>query len=672
MNRFLAALSLCALICCAAHAEDWSHWRGPTQNGVSYDTGLPQKFDKIWSAPYGCRSTPIIMNNRVYIINVVGNGVTTGERVMCFDANSGKVLWEDKFPVFHCDIVASRVGWTNPAGDPETGNIYVHGTQGFLRCYDKDGKILWNHSLTEEYGRVTGYGGRSASPTVDGDLVIIGMINGSWGDFARGANRFVAFNKRDGTPVWWSAESTVMKGTYYSNPVIAVIGGQRLLITGSADGAVHALQVRTGKPVWSYPFAGGVINSSPVVDGNYVYCCHGEINDDTNQQGRLVCLNASQIEHGKPKLVWEVVGTQFGYASPLLVDGKLYLPDDKAKMHCFNAKTGEPVGGRFPFGTLARGSPTYGDGKIYVMDVFGDFHILQVGPKKLTELHDEHFKPKKGVGLVETNGTPAIANGRIYFGTAEEFYCLGTNQGKAGQPPKLDGPEKGDGKVAQLLIYPADVVLHPGESAEFTVHAFDSSGIPVKEFPQGEWKIPLPPKQPNGRQPPALAAETASGQHGDVKLTVKEMPGQQGYLEYTTAGITARARVRVAPKLPYTQDFSKVPVSATPGGWANAMGKFAVVQLDGKNVLKKLAENAAPPVARARAYIGLPTMKDYVIQADVMGEEVRTYMPDIGVMNNRYRLVLDGKIDPDKKQRQLHILSWEALPRINHAITFDW
>ena len=45
---------------------------------------------------------------------------------------------------------------------------------------------------------MTGYGGRSVSPTVDGDLVIVGMINASWGDQARGANRYVAFDKNTG------------------------------------------------------------------------------------------------------------------------------------------------------------------------------------------------------------------------------------------------------------------------------------------------------------------------------------------------------------------------------------------------------------------------------------------------------------------------------------------
>src|ERR1043166_7441366 len=177
---------LCVFARGSAYAGDWLHWRGPEQNGVSREKDLPESWSPdpkapnnnlIWKAPYGCRSTPLVMNGRVYIINDAGEGIHEQERVMCFDAETGKVLWEHRFNVFHTDIVSSRVGWTNLAGDAETGNIYAHGVQGLFFCFNRDGKVLWSHSLTEEYGRVSGYGGWVTTPIVDGDLVIIGMVN---------------------------------------------------------------------------------------------------------------------------------------------------------------------------------------------------------------------------------------------------------------------------------------------------------------------------------------------------------------------------------------------------------------------------------------------------------------------------------------------------------------
>src|SRR3954468_1273991 len=125
MNRLLPLL-LAACLAPAARAADWAHWRGPEQTGVSRETDLPEKWSPdpkkkdnlVWVAPYGGRATPLVVNGRVYIINNSGEGVNEQERVMCFDAKDGKVLWEHKFNVFHTDIVSARLGWTNLAGDP--------------------------------------------------------------------------------------------------------------------------------------------------------------------------------------------------------------------------------------------------------------------------------------------------------------------------------------------------------------------------------------------------------------------------------------------------------------------------------------------------------------------------------------------------------------------------
>src|SRR5262249_1662925 len=197
------------------------------------DKDLPDKWSPegenlVWKMPHGSRSTPIVQNGRVYIINLSGEGLTEQERVMCFDAETGKVLWEHKFNVFFTDIVSDRVGWTNPVGDPETGYVYAHGVEGLLFCFDKDGKVIWSRSLTEEYGRISGYGGRVTSPIVDGDLLLLGMLNASWGEQAAGGNRFVAFNKKTGEVVWWGNTSHRVKDTYYSCPIVAVINGERL------------------------------------------------------------------------------------------------------------------------------------------------------------------------------------------------------------------------------------------------------------------------------------------------------------------------------------------------------------------------------------------------------------------------------------------------------------
>ena len=66
--------SLFWLVAADGRADNWSHWRGPEQTGVSWDTDLPDRWSPdpaapdnnlIWKSPYGGRTTPIIQNGRV-------------------------------------------------------------------------------------------------------------------------------------------------------------------------------------------------------------------------------------------------------------------------------------------------------------------------------------------------------------------------------------------------------------------------------------------------------------------------------------------------------------------------------------------------------------------------------------------------------------------------------
>jgi outer membrane protein assembly factor BamB len=658
-----------------AIASEWTHWRGPAQTGVATDTGLPDKVggNVIWRVPFGCRSTPLVFNDRVYFINYDADKVKDGkkeedvaetivERVMCLDAKTGKTLWQHTFPIFHTDIVTSRLGWTNVAADPATGYIYAHGTQGLFLCLDgKDGKLIWQRSMGEEFGRVSGYGGRITSPIVDEEFAILGMVNSSWGDQAKGGNRFVALNKRTGSVVWWStpAES---KGTYYSNPVIATINNQRLLISGGADGSVFAIKVRTGEPVWHYVFSQASINSTPVVDGNFVYIGHGEENPDNNIQGRVICLDASEVKGGQPKLVWQVDGIKARYASPIILEGRLYIPDDGAKLFCLDAKTGDQFW-KYSYGRSSRGSPVWADGKIYVGDVGSRFVILEPGDKRCKKLDEEFFPSPDGVTDVELNGSPAVANGRVFFSTSEETICIGTKDGKAGPMPKGPAATKVSGKVASLIVVPGEVTLHPGESTSLHARAYDADGNFIKNV-AATWSLPAPTPPPGAKTaPPALKGEIdANG-----KLTVDaKMTNQQSIAVATFEGISARARIRVAPRIPYSIDFDKLPEGIVPGGWVNTQGKWLVKTINGNKVLAKVNDKASPLLARGNAYITVPTASDYTIEADVQGLMAGSDMPDVGIVANRYTLMLAGNV------QKLRIVAWDPLPRIDKTIQYEW
>ena len=110
----------------------------------------------------------------------------------------GKKLWQKLYLDFLSDTIYLRYSTSSPTIDPETGNVYIQDTQGIFAGFTADGQALWEHSLMEEYGRLTFPNGRTASPVVDKDLVITRGITANWGAQGPAADRFYAFDKKTG------------------------------------------------------------------------------------------------------------------------------------------------------------------------------------------------------------------------------------------------------------------------------------------------------------------------------------------------------------------------------------------------------------------------------------------------------------------------------------------
>ncbi len=646
-------------------ANDWTTWRGPENNGVSRETGLPADLeDVLWmKKDVSCRSTPIVMNDKVYVVSKIGEDADEQERVVCMDAKTGDIIWEHRFGVFFTNIVSIRLGWTVPVGDPQTGNVYAHGTQGLLLCFDGDtGKVKWQKSLTEEFGRITGYGGRVTSPVVEGNLVIISMISSNWGAHGGGGVRFLAFDKNSGEMVWWSSTGLRPSNTYRCIPVVTTINGQRILISGGGDGHLHAFQVNTGKKVWSFEFGSGSMNPAPVVDGNMLYAAHGEEIPGRATVGRVACLD---ISGAAPKIVWEKDGIEFKYPSPMLHDGKLYLPDRQGRLYCFDAKSGERLW-RAKFGRNCTGSPTYGEGKIYLSSVHGYFHILDANNKG-RPLSRKRFQPADPAFDVEVQGSAAIANGCVYFGTTEEFYCLGKyNKTQVDLPPQPGVPPANpSGEPAQLQVIPAEVSIKADERVDFKANLFDANGQFIRTTP---FKLTLAAMKRGPGLGQGVTLPVLQGQVDGASFTAPKIAGgQSGTLLATVGELQASVRVRQVPPMPYREDFESTGPGLIPGGWTNTQLRYITHKLeDGNTVLMKTAHIPVPFYRQWYAFIGTPDMADYTIAADVMGKRVRDNLPAMGVTANRYILQLVGS------DQKLRVSAWDAVPRVAKEVDFAW
>src|ERR1700756_1009509 len=95
-----------ALVCCGVVAiwpqfaysqqpAQWPRWRGATGQGIATDAALPMVWPKNmepdWTAKLGTGwSSPVVADGRVFVTD----RVEASERVLAFDARTGRELWK--------------------------------------------------------------------------------------------------------------------------------------------------------------------------------------------------------------------------------------------------------------------------------------------------------------------------------------------------------------------------------------------------------------------------------------------------------------------------------------------------------------------------------------------------------------------------------------------------
>ena len=216
------------------------------------------------------------------------------------------------------------------------------------------------------------------------------MVNSSWGDQARGGNRFVAFDGKTGQVVWWAEAGRPDQGHLLLEP--GRRGHQRPAAARHRrrrTAALHAFKVRTGERVWSYQLQRRRRSTRrPVVDGNLVYCAHGEENPEggPHRPGRLRGrLARSTPRRSQPKLVWEYSGStrqrnRFGrFGSPPGPGRRPAVrPGRRRRAVLLRRQDRRSCSGSTSTAREVRGAPLVADGKLYVFDVKAKLLILKL------------------------------------------------------------------------------------------------------------------------------------------------------------------------------------------------------------------------------------------------------------------------------------------------------
>lgn len=323
------------LVCCSlllalgspVSAADWPQWLGPQRDSVWREDGIVSTFpdDGLrvkWRVPVGLGySGPAVVDGRVFVLDyereegTVTNGPGTRtklqgrERITCFDAATGKRIWQ------HAYDRAYEVSYpSGPRCTPTVneGRVYALGAHGNLTCLDaENGDVLWSKDFVKKYKALMPNWGFSAHPLVDGDLVY--CIVGGEGSVA------VAFDKRTGKEVWRSLSA---REQGYCPPTMIEHAGVKQLLIWHPE-ALNGLNPKSGKVYWTVPLkpSYGMSVTAPRKIGSYLYA------SGIGSVGTLLKLNDdkpdAEIEwRGKPKSAVYCCNS-----TPVEVDGILYGND---------------------------------------------------------------------------------------------------------------------------------------------------------------------------------------------------------------------------------------------------------------------------------------------------------------------------------------------------------
>ncbi|MCH2063811.1 MAG: PQQ-like beta-propeller repeat protein [Roseibacillus sp.] len=405
MNRLFSFLFLTVVGAGVGWADDWPQWLGEKRDGAWREEGvlrrLPEGGPKVlWRAPVAHGySGPAVAKGRVYVMDLVieqgkvlndaGAQVKLGgtERVVCYDASSGKLLWTHGE---RRDYEVSYPGGPRATPTVDGGQVFALGTMGHLTCLTTGGVLQWKRDFGRDYGARVPMWGHSGSPLVYRDMVIC-MVGGE-------GSLVVAFDRRTGKERW-RALSAAHCG--YCPLQIVDHAGTKQLIAWH-PGGVTGHNPDTGELYWNVPIkpTNGSAIAMPRKLGNKLFV------SGYNRIGGMI-----QLDDEKPgaRIAWRSGPKEGVYpvnSTPYLLDGTIYGVDvDRSALMAVAMDSGKRLWEtRAPClsAELAarQRAPRYGTAflvyhpgnrQFWILGEMGDLIIAELSPRGYREVSRAHI-----------------------------------------------------------------------------------------------------------------------------------------------------------------------------------------------------------------------------------------------------------------------------------------
>lgn len=407
-----------------ASGEGWPQFRGPNGDGqLNRKAALPVYWSEssniVWKTeiPHRGWSTPAVQENQVWLTTATLKG--NDFFVYCLDARTGKVLLEEK--IFHSDnpepLGNDVNGYATPSPVIEEGRVYVHFGSYGTACLDTGTmKTVWQRTDMP----CRHYRGPSSSPVVYKDLLILTFdgadlqyhiaLNKKTGETVWKTNRTVPWNDEN-VPGQMAKDGDLRKA--HSTPLIVKVDGRDLLLSSGAK-AAYAYEAETGKELWQVRHMCWSGAPVPLYEDGLAFFITGS--------GKTELIAVKMGGSGNvtdSHVAWRYDSMVAKTASPILVDGNIYMVSDDGMLTCVESKTGKQVWRSRIGGTYA-GSPIYGNGRLYFGNQQGKTTVLKPGP---------------ALDIVATNtldigimASPAVSGNDLIWRTKTHVYRIGSGK----------------------------------------------------------------------------------------------------------------------------------------------------------------------------------------------------------------------------------------------------
>lgn len=402
------ALSLLTVLALAnpSRAENWPGWRGPHGNGVSDESSAPLE----WSPDSGVRwiaelpgmgvSTPIVWDDRVLVTSSSGHQ-HRNLNLICLDRRDGTILWHRRFfgsaPTRYFE---GRSSMATPTPVTDGRHLWAFFGTGDLFCLDLDGDLVWTRSLVQEYDRFQNRFGMSSSPLLVDEMVVLQCDH--WGQ-----SYLLAMEKATGKTVWKTDREENLSWT---TPLVTDVAGRtEIVVPGTLR--VRSYDPATGRQLWMVEGLTRDMVPTPVAGDGMIYVTCGPGGASyAIRAGGSGNITESHVAWRNPR------GAPF-VPSPIYVDGRYYLIDDKGIATCLDGKSGERIHQR-RLGTAFTASPVAAAGRLYFIDEQGATAVLSA---------DENFEvlARNELGEnINVLSSPALAHGELFIRSMSHLYCI--------------------------------------------------------------------------------------------------------------------------------------------------------------------------------------------------------------------------------------------------------